>query len=175
MLWIDTANYAGPVAKIPKELQSTEVTQNSQSVNQTIDTDSDEVKLDMNWNIAEQLPEDRNCRAELEAVLKLFMDALINTNSLSEAIDTLPMYAYEIVQRLHKDFAPGKVSPATQFANALIEVLNTINDVDNEASKLLNKHFNEHHNHSDCNYYINRSKHYGGICYVWLVWASLVT
>lgn len=131
---MDTANYAGPVAKIPKELQSTDTTQNSQTVNQTNDTDTDEVKIDMNWNIAEQLPEDENCRAELEAVLKLFMDVLINTNSLSEAFDVLPMYAYEIVQRLHKGHAPGKVSPATQFANALVEVLSTIKDMESEVS-----------------------------------------
>lgn len=134
---MDTANYAGPVAKIPKELQSTEATQNSQSVNQTNDTDTDDIKIDMNWNIAEQLPEDDNCRAELEAILKLFMDCLINTNSMSEAFDVLPMYAFEIVQRLHKGHAPGKVSPATQFANALVEVLSTIKDMDSEVSEFV--------------------------------------
>lgn len=132
---MDTANYAGQIAEIPKELQSSEATQNSESTLQATDGDADEVKIDMNWNIAEQLPEDGNCRAELEAVLRLFMDAVINTNSLAGAIETIPMYAYEIVQRLHKGYGPGKVSPATQFANALVEVLNTVKDVDDEVSK----------------------------------------
>lgn len=135
---MDTANYAGQIAEIPKELQSSVATQNSEATLQTMDGDADEVKIDMNWNIAEQLPEDGNCRAELEAVLKLFMDAVINKNSVTGAIEAIPMYAYEIVQRLHKGHAPGKVSPATQFANALIEVLNTVKDVDDEVSRIYN-------------------------------------
>lgn len=134
---MDTANYAGPVAKIPKELQASEATQNSESVNQTNDGETDEVKIEMNWNIAEQLPEDDNCRAELEAVLKLFMDALINTGSVTDAVETITMYAYEIVQRLHKGYAPGKVSPATQFCNAFVEVLNTIKDVEGEVCYIM--------------------------------------
>lgn len=133
LLWMDTANYAGQVAEIPKELQSSQPTQNSESHTvQATDGDTDEVKIDMNWNIAEQLPEDGNCRAEFEAVLKLFMDAVINTNSLTDAIETIPMYAYEIVQRLHKGYAAGKLSPALEFANALVEVLSTVTDVDDE-------------------------------------------
>lgn len=122
------------MAKIPRELQVSEITQNSETVNQTGEDDSEEVKIDMNWNIAEQLPEDGNCRAEFEALLKLFMDALVNTNSVAEAIQALTMYAYEIVQRLHKGYAPGRVSPGTQFCNALIEVLSNIKDVDSEVN-----------------------------------------
>lgn len=131
MFWMDTANYSGPLAKIPKELQSSDITQNSETINQT-DDDADEVKIDMNWNIGEQLPETGNCRSEFEALLKLFMDALVNNNTLPEAIQTISMYVYEIVQRLHKGHAPGKISPATQFCNALVEVLSTIKDVDDE-------------------------------------------
>lgn len=122
------------MAKIPNELRSSDVTQNSEIVNQTNETETDEIKIEMNWNIAEQLPEEGNCRAELEAVLKLFMDAVINTNSVKNGIETITMYAYEIVQRLHKGFAPGKISPATEFANALVEVLSTIKDMETEVS-----------------------------------------
>lgn len=129
---MDTANFSGPLAKIPKELQASDVTQNSENVNQTIEDDSDEVKIEMNWNIAEQLTEEGNCRAEFEAVMKLFMDALINTNSVKDGIEAITLYAYEIVQRLHKGYAPGKISPATQFCNALIAVLSNIKDVDDE-------------------------------------------
>lgn len=132
---MDTANYAGPLAKIPKELQSTEATQNSEAINQTNDGDADEVKIEMNWNIAEQLPENGNCRAEFEAVLKLFMDALVNTNSLADAIQTITLYVYEIVQRLHKGCAPGKPSSATEFANAIVEVLSNIKNIDDEVTR----------------------------------------
>lgn len=132
MIWSDTANYAGPLAKIPRELQATESTQNSEITNQEADGDSDEVKIDMNWNIAEQLPEEGNCRAEFEAVLKLFMDALINSNSVSNAIKAISMYAYTIVERLHKFNDQGKVRPATQFCNALVEVLSNIKDAEVE-------------------------------------------
>lgn len=129
---MDTANYAGPVAKIPRELQATDITQNSETINQTGD-DGDEGKIEMNWNIAEQLPEDGNCRAEFEALLKLLMDALIlHSNSVKDGIEAITMYAYEIVQRLHKGHPPGKVSPATHFANALVEVLSNMKDVESE-------------------------------------------
>lgn len=129
---MDTANYAGPLAKIPRELQATDITQNSETINQTND-DGDEVKIEMNWNIAEQLPEEGNCRAEFEALLKLLMDALVlNNNSVKDGIEAITMYAYEIVQRLHKGHAPGKVSPATHFCNALIEVLSQMKDVEAE-------------------------------------------
>lgn len=141
MLWSDTANYAGPLAKIPRELQASEATQNSEITNQEADGDSNEVKIEMNWNIAEQLPEEGNCRAEFEALLKLFMDALINSNSVADAIKAISMYAYEIVQRLHKGYGPGKVSPATQFSNALVDVLSNIKDVDGEVRTVLKMHF----------------------------------
>lgn len=166
---MDTANFAGPVAKIPKELQSSEATQNSESVNQTLDGETDEVKIEMNWNIAEQLPEEGNCRAELEAVLKLFMDALINTNSLPDAVETITMYAYEIVQRLHKGHAPGKVSPATQFANALVEVLNTIKELDSEVSHIFEMEslFVTYMLHLyEIDFLFDRCKLYDGICCV---------
>lgn len=141
MLWSDTANFAGPLAKIPSELQASEITQNSETINQAIEGDSDEVKIEMNWNIAEQLPEEGNCRAEFEALMKLFMDALINTSSVTEAIQAITMYAYEIVQRLHKGYAPGKVSPGTLFCNALVEVLSNIKDVDGEVRTTFKVHF----------------------------------
>lgn len=165
---MDTSNYAGQIAEIPKELQSTAATQNSESALQSTEGDADEVKIDMNWNIAEQLPEDGNCRGELEAVLKLFMDAVINTNSLASAVEAIPMYAYEIVQRLHKGHAPGKVSPATQFANALVEVLNTVKDVDDEVSK--NSNSRDSIKYISCKKNVfqfpYRCKHFGEICYV---------
>lgn len=137
---MDTANYAGPLAKIPKELRTDE-TQNSESITQTgddtdqqrqSDTDNDKINIDMIWNIAEELPAEGNCRAEFEALLKLFIDSLINSPSPKDGLNEITLYAYEIVQRLHKGYGPGKVSPATQFCNALIKVLTNINDMEDE-------------------------------------------
>lgn len=130
---MDTANYGGVIGKIPRELQLDEATQNSESVNQTPE-DSNEAKIDLNWNIAEQLPEDGNCRAEFEAIVKLFTDCYIDTSSSIESLNGITFHSFEIVQRLHKGFAPGKVSPATYFCNALIKVLSNISGIDDEVS-----------------------------------------
>lgn len=135
---MDTANYAGPLAKIPKELRTDE-TQNSESIIQTgddtdqqPDADNDQINIDMIWNIAEELPAEGNCRAEFEALLKLFIDSLISSPSPKHGLNEITLYAYEIVQRLHKGYGPGKVSPATQFSNALIKVLSNIKDMEDE-------------------------------------------
>lgn len=131
---MDTTNYAGPLAKIPNEIKRDE-TQNSEAIDSTAD-DDDQVKIDMIWNIAEQLPEDGNCRGEFEALLKLFVDSLINSSSPKQALNDITLYAYEIIQRLHKGYGPGKLSPATQFCNALIKVLNNLNDMEDEVRSL---------------------------------------
>lgn len=129
---MDTANYAGLLAKLPKELQRDE-TQNSEAIEPSADDDDDDqVNIDMIWNIAEQLTEGGNCRAEFETLLKMFVDALIVSPSLKQALNDITLYAYEIIQRLHRGYGPGKVSPATQFSNALIKVLGNIKDVEDE-------------------------------------------
>lgn len=132
LLWMDTANYAGPLAKLPKDMIRNE-TQNSESiVEQSTSDEENQVNIDMVWNIAEQLPEEGNCRAELEALLKLFVDSLVNSPSPKQGLNDITLYAYEIVQRLHKGYAPGKVSPATHFSNALIKVLSNLTDMEDE-------------------------------------------
>lgn len=98
--------------------------------------DAESVSIDMNWNIAEQLTEERNCRAEFEAIITMFMDSLVNHSKAADALGAMSFQVYEIVQRLHKGFAPGKVSPALQFCNALIKVLSTIKTIEDEVSKL---------------------------------------
>lgn len=128
---MDTANYGGVVGKIPKELRLDETSQNTEATGEAAD-DEEEVKIDLNWNIAEQLPEEGNCRAEFEALIKLFIDALVNLASPIESLNAITFHAYEIVQRLHKGYAPGKVSPATYFCNAVIKVLSNIKNMDDE-------------------------------------------
>lgn len=136
---MDTTNYSGPKGKVPKELQGGEITQNSESIiPSSEDTataeDADAVSIDMNWNIAEQLTEERNCRAEFEAIITMFMDSLVNQATAADALRAMSFQVYEIVQRLHKGFAPGKISPALQFSNALIKVLSTVKSIEEEVS-----------------------------------------
>lgn len=136
---MDTTNYSGPKGKIPKELQGGEITQNSESIVQSAEgatgataEDAEAVSIDMNWNIAEQLTEERNCRAEFEAIITMFMDSLVNQSTAVDALAAISFQVYEIVQRLHKGFAPGKISPALQFCNALVKVLSTIKTIEDE-------------------------------------------
>lgn len=138
---MDTTNYSGPKGKVPTELHGGEITQNSQSIVQSSEDmtgatveDTESVSIDMNWNIAEQLTEERNCRAEFEAIITMFMDSLVNQSKAADALSAMSFQVYEIVQRLHKGFAPGKVSPALQFCNALIKVLSTIKTIEDEVS-----------------------------------------
>lgn len=117
------------------------MTQNSESIVQssedptaTATDDSEAVSIDMNWNIAEQLPEERNCRAEFEAIITMFMDSLVNQSTAADALRAMSFQVYEIVQRLHKGFAPGKISPALQFCNALVKILSTIKAIEDEVN-----------------------------------------
>lgn len=131
---MDTANFSGPRGRVPREIQNTE---GSETLNGTETTDTDEVAIDMNWNIAEHLPEEGNCRAEFEAVMSMFMDSLVNNSNPSESIQGMSMNVYDIVQRLHKSYAPGKESPALHFCNAICKVLSMLNDVDDDVSFII--------------------------------------
>lgn len=142
---MDTTNYSGPKGKIPKELQGGEITQNSESIVLQSSEDAttgtaaevtDAVSIDMNWNIAEQLTEERNCRAEFEAIITMFIDSLVNQSTAADALGAMSFQVYEIVQRLHKGYAPGKISPALQFCNALVKVLSTIGSIEEEVSHI---------------------------------------
>lgn len=131
---MDTANYSGPRGKVPAEFQNSEITHSEGS--ETLNADTDEVAIEMNWNIAEHLPEEGNCRAEFEAVMSMFMDMMVNNLNAAENISGMGMQAYDIVQRLHKNYAPGKESPALYFCNAICKVLSIIDNVDTEVKSL---------------------------------------
>lgn len=127
---MDTANFTGPRGKVPTEIQNGYITQ-SQNTNTT---DTAEVAIEMNWNIAEHLPEAGNCRAEFEAVMSMFMDSLVNNLNPSISVKGTSYHAYTIVQRLHKNYAPGKESPALHFCNALCKVLSIIKGIEDDVS-----------------------------------------
>lgn len=126
---MDTANFSGPRGKVPKE-----ITDASQSIMESETTDNEEVAIDMNWNIAEHLPETNNCRAEFEAVMSMFMDMLVNNANPSECVKGMTLHVYDIVQRLHKNHAPGKESAGLHFCNAICKVLFIIKDINEDVS-----------------------------------------
>lgn len=131
LLWMDTANYCGPKGKIPQELLVGEITQNSEAMNQTSEQ-TNEALIDMNWNMAEQLPEEGNCRAEFEAIMTLFLDYLVNKTEPVEAVKSISFPVFEIVQRLHKSYGAGKSSPALLFTNALVKALQINKNIEEE-------------------------------------------
>lgn len=92
--------------------------------------------MDMNFNIAEQLPEERNCRGEFEDVMTTFLESLVNEASMADSLHKITFKAFEAVQRLHKGYAPGKVSPALHFCNALVKVFSTNKEVEAEVLSL---------------------------------------
>lgn len=140
LLWLDTTNYSGPVAKIPREMRLNETTQNSESINETtIDGDGADINVDMIWNICEQLPDDGKCREEFDQLMRLFMDGVVSKGSPAAAVESITFQAYEVVQRLHKGFGPGKVSAATHLINALIKILSNIKELDDEVRLFFHK------------------------------------
>lgn len=128
---MDTTNYCGPKGKVPQELLIGEITQNSEAMNQTSE-ETNEALIDMNWNMAEQLPEDDNCRAEFEAIMTLFLDYLVNKTEPAQAVQNISFPVFEIVQRLHKNYGPGKPSPALYFTNALVKALQVNKNTEEE-------------------------------------------
>lgn len=132
---MDTANYCGPKGKVPQELLVGEITQNSESINQASE-ETDEALIDMNWNMAEQLPEEGNCRAEFEAIMTLFLDFLVNKTEPAEAVRNISFHVYEIVQRLHKNYPSGKTGPALLFVNALVKALEINKNVEDEVCEV---------------------------------------
>ena len=132
LLWMDTANFGGPKGKIPKELQA-DLTQNSELVPSEMD-DQDEVTIEMNWNIAENLPEEGNCREDFESIMSTFMDQLANRVTPAECVQKMSYQAYEVIQRLHKGYPPGKEGPALYLCNAICKVLFVNKDIEDEVT-----------------------------------------
>lgn len=131
LLWLDTTNYSGAIAKIPRELRLDETTQNTDSMaNETVD-DENEINVDMIWNISEQLTDDK-CRDEFDRLMRLFMDGVVSKNSPKAALEAIKFQAYDVIQKMHKGYAPGKVSAATHLINALTKILSNVEELNDE-------------------------------------------
>lgn len=108
-----------------------ETTQNTDSMaNETVD-DENEINVDMIWNISEQLTDDK-CRDEFDRLMRLFMDGVVSKNSPKAALEAIKFQAYDVIQKMHKGYAPGKVSAATHLINALTKILSNVEELNDE-------------------------------------------
>lgn len=119
LLWLDPANYSGVQGKLPKELMETQI---EDSEVQEID-EEEEVSLEMNWNIAELLTEEKDCRLYFDTFITQFMEKLAEKVEPGKAIKDLSHLGYEMVQKMHKNCGRGKEGPALEFIKALCHIL----------------------------------------------------
>lgn len=100
--------------------------------------EAEEDSLEMNWNIAEMLPEEGKCREKLEGFLTLYIEQLANGTDASKALKTLSHQAYEIVLALHQSAGRNQDGPAIEFIKALCKIL-TVDPTVAEAMDSLRK------------------------------------
>lgn len=119
LFWMDPSNFSGVRGKLPRELNADE----SQSQTTNPDADDDEISLDMNWNIAEQLPDEGRCREYFEAIMTAYMESLAEFYDPTKAISGISHCAFDAIQRMHKNYASGREGPALAMINALCKIL----------------------------------------------------
>ncbi|KAM8707435.1 hypothetical protein ACLKA7_011510 [Drosophila subpalustris] len=144
MLWLDQSNYSGIRGKLPRGIDET-VSGIVQPRNQEKDDDDDndddgevqqietepqqeqedeeELALELNWTIAEQLPDENECREKFESLLSLFMQSMAERKSTEQAIKDLSHCAFDSVLKLHKNYGKGKSSPGLQLIRTIVKVL----------------------------------------------------
>lgn len=119
LFWMDTSNFSGVRGKLPRELNPDE----SQSQTTNADTDDDEISLDMNWNIAEQLPDEGRCREYFEAIMTAYMESLAECFNPAISISGISHCAFDAIQKMHKNYASGREGPALTMINAMCKIL----------------------------------------------------
>ncbi|XP_055381319.1 DNA polymerase epsilon catalytic subunit 1 isoform X2 [Condylostylus longicornis] len=132
LLWLDTSNYSGVKGKLPREMN---INNNINYVNNTeanvdIDDEDDDdlieqerINLEINWTLAEYLPDENECQEKFEKLITLYMQSLALKHDSKEAIKDISHYAYDFIQKLHKNYAKGKESPGLELARLLSKIL----------------------------------------------------
>lgn len=131
MIWLDSANFSGIKGELPKEVQNTEETQEEDDL-QEVNGEEENISLEMNWTVAEHLPEERDCREKFDNLLTLYMQSLSEKQSPNQAIKDISHVAYEYIVNLSKGYSRGKESPAVDFIRTLIKVLSVNKNMDDE-------------------------------------------
>lgn len=159
LLWMDPANFSGVRGRLPKDMNpgggdNEEPAERNTTIRNNDDEDDDnadevvvvadgeggaaeeEIALDMNWNIGEQISEQAHCREHFENVVQAFMEALAERCLPEKAIELISYRAFDAVQRMHRDNATGKSSPALDFVNAVCKILAINRNIDEEVQSL---------------------------------------
>ncbi|KAL9693094.1 hypothetical protein quinque_012379 [Culex quinquefasciatus] len=126
LLWIDSSNFGG--------IRGNPQTGNDEDVPQA--DEPEELSLEMSWNIAEQLPEEGNCRVYFEQFLIKYLESLADGVAAQKTIKKLSHVAYDMVQKMHKNYGRGKEGPALEFIKALCKVLAVNKEIDEELTTL---------------------------------------
>lgn len=129
LLWIDPANFGGIRGVVPRGMTVEDEREDDDDVPQA---DEEELSLEMNWNIAEWLPEEKKCREHFDQFLTVFLETLAEGATPQKAMKKLSNLAYEMVQKMHKGYGRGKEGPALEFVKALCKVLAVNKEIDEE-------------------------------------------
>lgn len=111
LLWLDDSNYAGVKANLARNL--TEETANSQQSDFT---------LEMNWAIAEYLP-NSDCSEAFDNCLSSYIELLTDGKKPEDALQELSFTLYETVQNLNKASGETKDGLALQFIKTVVKAL----------------------------------------------------
>ncbi|XP_055613279.1 DNA polymerase epsilon catalytic subunit 1 [Uranotaenia lowii] len=126
LLWIDTANFGGIRGKeLAPDTETAET-----------EAEEEELSLEMNWNIAEQLPETGRCREHFEQFLISYLETMASGVPAAKALKKLSHVAYDMVQKMHKNYGRGKDGPALEFIKAVCKVLMVNKETEEELTTL---------------------------------------
>lgn len=127
LLWMDPSNFSGVRGKIPKEMNP-----DAETPPDELDVEDDSIALDMNWNIGEQMTNERNCREHFETVLTLFMESLAEKNTPECALSSISHHAFDAVQKMHANYGKGRKEPALDFVNAICKIFSVNAGIDEQ-------------------------------------------
>lgn len=125
LLWMDPSNFSGVRGKL-------RLNPNTEMPSDELDVEDDSIALDMNWNIGEQMTDERNCREHFEAVLTLFMESLAEKNTPDRALSSISHHAFDAVQKMHANYGNGRNEPALDFVNAICKIFSVNANIDEQ-------------------------------------------
>lgn len=107
-----------------------------QEANTEEEEDTEELSLEMNWNICEQLPETGNVREKLENFITLYVEQLTDGVEPKKALKTLSHHAYDIVQKLFQNFDRSGKGVSLDFIKSLVKILSVDSTIDEELNSV---------------------------------------
>lgn len=112
LVWLDAANFAGIQGKLPDKVEEG----NDEEENED---ETNEPVVVMNWNLAENLPEEGGCRNTFNAVIAGYINAVhsklkeTENTTISRALCSQPVLglgAHDVVAEYAKEILSGEIS-----------------------------------------------------------------